>query len=145
MSKSEMQPTISPKGFVTFRIVLESGEETTHKVLFSALMREMAKETNIEVIDFSIEIVYFKIKSIIEFGFNRVNDLPNRTFAGNFLCDADKFLRCFFPKYIEEKICSDLEAEFINDLENERIAADRAKYETDRAENIAEDMDGRNM
>lgn len=145
MSKSEMQPTVSPKGYVTFRIVLESGEETTHKVLFSALMQEMAKENNIKIIDFSIEIVYFKIKSLTEFGFNRVNDLPNRTFAGNFLCDADKFLRCFFPKHIEERICSDLEAEFINDLENERIAVDRMKYENARAENIAEDMDERNL
>lgn len=127
---------------VPFRIVLESGEETTHNVLFSSLIRQIPLDGNIQVVDFSTDQVYFRVIFIADLGNAMLDKLPNQTFRGRYLCDADYFLRHFFPKGIEAKICEELEADFIREIEGEKAEANRIAMEQDRQIAIAEDMNG---
>ncbi len=140
MSKSEMIPTLHLGKWVQFRIVVD-GETEMYNVSISALMRE--DMGHIKVHDWTQKWVVFSADNLQMTMQQRMN-MPSLTGMGFFWCSMDRFLSMWLPKSTEQKIIDDLEVQFIDDLENEKIAAERAEQENNRSLNIAEDT-GANM
>lgn len=139
-SKSEMIPTLHLGKWVQFRIAVD-GQSQMHNLPVASLMCE--KMGHIRVEDWTREWVIFSA-DIFQATINQKASIPGATAKGFFWCSMDRFLSMWFPKEAEQQIINRLEADFIRELEEEKIAAEQVEQENNRSLNIAEDT-GANM
>lgn len=140
MNKSEMIPTLHLGKWVQFSIVVDGHRDTYNQYIGAVLNEDMG---HIKVHDWTKEWVIFSADNL-QMTRQQIMNMPSLTGIGFFWCSMDRFLSMWFPKETEQRIINELEASFINDLENEKIEAERAEQDNNRSLNIAEDT-GANM
>lgn len=140
-SKSEMIPTLHMGKWVQFRIEVD-GQSEMYNIPITLIMRSWMGPVSIQ--DWCAKWVTFKVAAHDMTARQKIN-APEITAGSNYWCSIDEFLSEWFPKHTEKTIIRELEAEFMADLENEKIAAEKVKQDENRALNIAEDMSGQDL